>query len=310
MLEALRHLLESNVAWTEPLKLLAAIGSAIGTMAAACVWLAKRLSAKRARRAADAESPETVEEADLRIQNEPSNPRHHLSRAELLSDQGDYLAALAAIDRALALRTSHEAIEARSRINLSAGNLDDAIADAEHAIQLGASKIECALTVGHALQSKGDYLGAEKQAEKILELGDSSERPYWLRAIARIQQNKLQEALPDVLKVVRADEDAPEPRIVAANLYLDLGDAPNAVVQFEKAIELGEPDADVFRALGDAYLKADDRDQAKASYHQALALDPNHMGAKEALEAMTRSRAATVARATLGKLVQKLSWSA
>ena len=263
----------------------------------------------RANRDRYAQPPETIEEADRRIKDDPKNPRHHLSRSELLSDQGLHLEALGAVDKALAMRETPEAVETRSRINLEAGNFADAIEDAEHAVRLGASKINTALTIGHALRSKGDFAAAEKQADMMLELGDTTARPFWLRALALIQQNKLQEALPDVLKVIRADDSNLGSRLVAASVYLDLGDAHNAISQYKKVLELGDVDPNVFRDLGDAYMMAGDRVQAKATYHQALAIDPDHAGANEALQSMDRSRVVAISHAVLDNIMRKVSWS-
>lgn len=312
MLEAVQQFLEANLGLTPPLQLVAAGLGVVGglwTVGKIGFELKSKWSGWRASRDRYADPPETIEEADRRIHDDPRNQRHHLSRAELLSGQGHHNEALGALDKALAIRTTPEAIETRSRINLEAGNFADAIVDAEQAVKLGASKTACALTIGHALRSTGDFQGAERQANKMLELGDASDKPYRLRALAKIQQNKLQEALPDVLKVIRADENAPEPRIIAASLYLDLGDAPNAILQFGKAIELDEPNADLFRDLGDAYAMAEDMEKAKASYHQALALNPNHEGAQRALDEMSRSRVVAIAHAALNNVMRKVSWS-
>jgi tetratricopeptide (TPR) repeat protein len=312
LLEAARLFLESHLGLTPPLQLLAAVLGVVGglwTVGKIAMELKAKWSARNGRRNQYAAPPETVEEADHRIQEDPRNPSHHISRAELLSDQGHFLEALGASDRALAMRKAPEALEARSRINLEAGNFDDAIADAELAIRLGASKIDTAFTIGHALRSKGDFLAAEKQADKMLELGDPTERPFWLRALTRIQQDKLQEALPDVLKVIRTNENNPDARLIAASLHLDLGDPVNAISQYEKVVDLGVGDADMYRNLGDAYMMTGDHDQAKATYHQALAFDPNHQGAKEALQSMNRSRVAAISRSVLNNIVSKVSWS-
>lgn len=312
LLEAVRQFLEANLGLTGPLELVAAGLGVVGglwTVGKIGLELKAKWSARSIGRDRYAEPPLTIEEADRRIQDDPKDLRHYLSRAELLSSQGHHLEALGAIDKALAIRETPEAIETRSRINLEAGNFADAIADAEHAVQLGTSKTECALTIGHALRSMGDFQAAEKQADKMLELGEVSEKLYWLRALARIQQNKLQEALPDVLKVIRADESAPEPRIMAASLYLDLGDEPKAIVQYEKAIELGEPNADLYAELGFAYSMAGDKESAMALYHQALALDPSHDGATKGLEAVKRSRVAAIAHAALSNVMRKVSWN-
>ena len=68
----------------------------------------------------------------------------------------------------------------------------------------------------------------------------------------------------------------PSVDVARAKVFQKRGNFENAAADFGKAIELGDRDAALFSARGDAYLARDHFDQALADYDEVLRLEPQN----------------------------------
>ncbi len=57
---------------------------------------------------------------------------------------------------------------------------------------------------------------------------------------------------------------------------------------YQKAVQLSPNNANYLAALGHAYLASGDRGRAAAAYQRALALNPNHRGARQGMQRLGR----------------------
>ena len=71
------------------------------------------------------------------------------------------------------------------------------------------------------------------------------------------------------------------PDFIAGKKAIDAKDWNAAAAAFEKAVRRDNKNADSYNYLGYSYRWLNKMDESFAAYRQALALDPNHLGANE-----------------------------
>lgn len=107
------------------------------------------------------------------------------------------------------------------------------------------------------------------------------------RAEEHFRNSRYREAVPEYLKAIEADPELEYAHLGLGDAYYMLGDFHLAVAHFTESIAI-RPTPQAYRFLGDAVLRSDgDRRRAKHCYEQALALDPDYGGARDALARLT-----------------------
>lgn len=207
----------------------------------------------------------------------------YVSEAEDLFKQGKLLPAIDTYKQAVASDPSNPAIHiALARVQVYAGQYDDAVVSAEDALLLNPDNSMAYAVHAWALDFKGDYLKAESSIKRALELDPNNAlaHAYYVEILVdsylggtggfegvekAIEESKVAIALaPDTLETHRARGYILE---ATAN-YED------AVREYQAAITINPNIADLHLSLGRNYRALGIYDQAVEEFTRANALNP------------------------------------
>ncbi|AHH95776.1 tetratricopeptide repeat protein [Kutzneria albida] len=129
--------------------------------------------------------------------------------------------------------------------------------------------------------------------EKVLDYLPADARPvseadaHLAAAEQLFQQRRYREAVTEYQAALAADPDLEFAQLGLGDAYYMLGEYRMAIAHFTESIAI-RPTPQAFRFLGDAILRGQsDPHRAKQCYEQALELDPNYGGARNALRQVT-----------------------
>jgi len=152
------------------------------------------------------------------------------------------------------------------------------------------------LVLGSALYNRGQFDDAITELRAFIARVDG--RPEWvplsvtartLTALSRVRQGKLPQAVEEFQSALQLDAEDPE---VHANLALVLllqSDFEGARQHYEKFLERRQGSAVVLTNLGVALQKLGHPDEAKARFRQALTIDPNYRDARRGLDGLSEA---------------------
>ncbi len=166
------------------------------------------------------------------------------------------------------------------------GELAQAIAELEKAIELDPNNAEAHRNLGTAYGEQGKWEQAAAAYEKAIELAPDFGEAYGDMAGAYFYVGKLAEATAAGEKGI---ELAPDYATAYNNLgivYASQGQLDASLGLFEKAIELTPNDASAHYNLGFAYENLERLDDAIAEYQKAARVDPNYVDAYENMGAV------------------------
>lgn len=128
---------------------------------------------------------------------------------------------------------------------------------------------------------------------KVLELLPPQARPrsaaedHLADARRHLANRGYREAIEEYRKALTADPDLEHAHLGLGEAYYRLGDFHLSAAHFTESLAI-RPTPQAYRFLGDTILKAQgDRRRARHCYEQALALDPDYGGARDALARLT-----------------------
>lgn len=114
---------------------------------------------------------------------------------------------------------------------------------------------------------------------------------YNLLTLMNVCENKNSSELANVVENMKKKD----PLSVTERMLNDLGyrfiggnKIREAIRIFELNVKLYPTSANVYDSLGEAYLKADEKELARKNYERALSLDPNSTSAKQALKELSK----------------------
>ena len=126
----------------------------------------------------------------------------------------------------------------------------------------------CHYDQGRFAESAGDFAICAVLAPKFA-------WPWMNRGLALARANRLVEAREAYDRAIEADPENAEARVNRALTSLDLGDAPAAVADLEKAIALGIDDPSVRAAMGEAMARAGRRDEGLRLLSDLIRAEPD-----------------------------------
>jgi putative PEP-CTERM system TPR-repeat lipoprotein len=222
------------------------------------------------------------------LQKFPDNIEALLMSAELQRRQGDFAAALAALDRVLALRPQElRALHGRSGVLIAQGKLEETKVelDGADAVRKGLVMTEYLRGV-IALQEK-DYESAKRHLELVLRAAPGHVQSQLALGVISFWRDDLQIAEEYLGRVVPAMPDEfGQAKVDAAKI---LGAVRLKLKQPEKAIEVLEPvaawssDAQLMALLGSAYAANGERDQGLDWLSRAVEAAPDTVGLRTLL---------------------------
>lgn len=161
------------------------------------------------------------------------------------------------------------------------GELDQAVAEFEKAIELDPNDADAHRNLGTAYGEQGKWAESVAVYEKAVAINPDFGEAYGDMAAAYFNVGKLTEAIAAGEKGI---ELAPDYAMAYNNLgivYGSQGQIDQAIALFEKGIQADPNCADCYYNLGFAYEQVEQLDQAIAAYQEAVKADPNYLDAYE-----------------------------
>ncbi|MCB0210801.1 MAG: tetratricopeptide repeat protein [Anaerolineae bacterium] len=158
------------------------------------------------------------------------------------------------------------------------GDFNKAIQDFTHAIELNPNFAPLYVSRGSAYQSSGDFNKAIQDYTKAIEIDTDSIQAYSNRASAYNASGELDKALQDYTQAIELDPDSPENAdayVDRANFFKDTGKLGLAISDFDKAIEVAPEYAIAYLHRGNFYRNSGNFEQAIIDYTQTINLNPN-----------------------------------
>lgn len=164
--------------------------------------------------------------------------------------------------------------------------LSDALRYLERAVELDANRAEYQLYVGWAANEAGNVPKAEHALAEALRLDQGLADAYWQRGVLRQRQGAARDAIADLTKALELRPSRNEAHAALADAYFDLGKEPQALAEWQIAIQ-AQPDNATWRFRYGKLLAANHQtDAAREQLTKALDLsekdDPQPRWAWEA----------------------------
>jgi WD40 repeat protein/serine/threonine protein kinase/Tfp pilus assembly protein PilF len=165
-----------------------------------------------------------------------------IDRALAHSQRGDFVAALAELDRALALDPeSAAAYHNRGATHEILGHYDQAVADYTRALELDpAQAAELHANMGNALGRQGDYDRAIACYDEALRIDPSRVDAYLGRAVAHGLKERYDRSIADLTEALRLDPQSARAYDLRARAYQAVGDSRRARADRERAAALAD----------------------------------------------------------------------
>lgn len=247
------------------------------------------------------------------ITKRPDEPICYVTRGTAYGDLNQTDDALADLDKAHELNPDFWAVYLnRGAIHLARNDFRKATDDFSRVIEIRPQLAGPHLNLARTYEKQNRYADTESAASRAIELDSTNVAAYSVRALARLQLSKHDEALADYLRVTELDRN-PQTRAVAwkevglihhraerssealeayeksladddsaadthrlhAEMLLAANRDEEAIVAFDRYLELGgKPVADVFRARSLAKQKLGKFRESLADVARALELEP------------------------------------
>ena len=139
-------------------------------------------------------------------------------------------------------------------------------------------RVDALLDQGLALHRSGQLVEAHGRYQALLKLAPDHARAWHLLALIALQTNRPHDALAPLSQAVRLDpNDLAALKDYARTLSI-LGQREEALLVYERAIELSPQDPELHAGRGNAHFERQEFARAVDSYDEALRLDPAFAG--------------------------------
>ncbi len=247
--------------------------------------------------------------ADVELQPTDSELMYHIFAAELKGSEGDLAGAAAEYLEAALISDDPEIAERAARVAVSAGAWQLVALASNHWAMLDPSSLDARELAAGSRLREGDYVGAEYQLGRILELTSFSKSAGWRTVVALLAPSNDQIRANKVLDNLMEEFDAEsnvDALFARSHLAARGGDLLKATHFIDQAIEV-EPDrADFYAWAGRLAVNRDMPSLALKRYRQAWKADPDdQVIAMAYAELLKRSGDIEAAQAVLASLPDK-----
>ena len=251
----------------------------------------------------------TNEAPDSRL--EPTDPdvMNHVFSAEVLGAEGDFSGAAAEYLEAALISDDPEIAERAARVAVSAGEWQMVALASDRWAMLDPANLDAhELAAGSRLR-EGDYVGAEYQLARILELTASDQTQGWRIVIALLapanDQVRANKVLDNLLKDFDAESNV-DALFARSQLAARMGDLDKATDLINKAIVLETGRADLYAWSGRLAVNNGNQSLALKRYRQAWQADPeDQVVAMAYAELLKRNDDLATAQSVLARLPDK-----
>jgi protein O-mannosyl-transferase len=157
---------------------------------------------------------------------------------------------------------------------LQKGQVDDAVAQYQKAVEIYPNYQEAHGNLGLALFQKGQVDDAVAQYEKAVEINPNYAAARYNLGNALFQKGQLDEAIDQLQKAVEINPNYAAAHINLGNALFQKGQFDQAIDQFKKAVDIN-PEAEARFNLGNALLQKGRLDEAAEQFLKALEMNPN-----------------------------------
>lgn len=200
-------------------------------------------------------------------QNRSPSVEQHLRNAETYLADGDHRSALADLDLAFLTAPDDPAVRLlRGRTLSMLGRDGAALAELDAAIALDSAMADAWVERATIYLGRSDWLTAESDCSRALELDAGLVRASHLRGIARYRQGSLADAAEDLRRALDREPNDPSAHYWRGLALRDSGDNHAAVAAFDDAIRLNERYAEAYVARGKTHSNLGDMTAARSDW--------------------------------------------
>jgi tetratricopeptide (TPR) repeat protein len=215
---------------------------------------------------------------NLQLITERHNAKAWVSKSTLLSNSGDYSAALQHLDHSLQLDpTLAVAWMSRGVVNAALENHPAALEDLNHALQIDANYVDAYLNRAVIYLQMKLYQEAIQDCDRTLQINEQSLAAYFLRSQIKFVLGLHQEVIQDCDRALQLDTDSEFVLLhyIKGSALLFLGQYRAALNEFLEEFRLTpEPSSALYYriALVQYWLRMDDK--AIANFDRVLEMEP------------------------------------
>ena len=173
------------------------------------------------------------------------------------------------------------------------GQVDDAIAQYQKAVEIYPNYVAAHYNLGNALLQKGQLDTALAQYEKAVEIDPNDAAAHINLGNAFFQKQQLDEAVAQFQKAVEINPNDAEAQYNLGNALFQKGQLDEAVAQFQKALKIDPNSFATHYNLGGAFYQKGQLDEAITQFQEVLRLKPDFSPAQDNLakvQALVRQR--------------------
>jgi tetratricopeptide (TPR) repeat protein len=209
------------------------------------------------------------------LEADPANVDALVARARKRVTAGDLEAAVDDANRAIEIDpASALAHYARGNALADMGRADDAVAEYDRAIELDPTLVSAFGNRGDVYAELGDLAGAISDYDRAIELDAGDWHAHHNRGYARSRMGQYGLAIPDYDRAIELDPANARAYVNRGNARMQLGQSDLAFPDYDRAIELDPFRAAAYNDRGYARSLLGQDNLAIADYDRALELDP------------------------------------
>ena len=218
--------------------------------------------------------------------NSESAKADHLKRGESLLAEQKYQEAALEFRNALQIdEKSGRAHWGLARAFEGLERYSDAFPSLRRAVELDPNNLDARCKLGHYYlapsELRADFVqAAERLAQEVLAKDANHIDGTILMSAVRLAQNRHDEARRLILRAVELNPQRLESQLALARFYLKVGDKENAVLAFNKAIEVGGKTATPYIEYGKFLTQEGRFDQAETEFRRATEVEPQNRYAR------------------------------
>ena len=200
-------------------------------------------------------------------QNRSSSVAEHVRSAEAHLAGGEPRDALADLDLAFLVKPDDPVVRLlRGRALAMLGRSGAALSELDAAIALDSSMAEARVERAAIYLDRSDWVSAESDCSRALELGDAQPLALRIRGIARYRLRCLVTAAEDLGRYLDYEPADPHAHYWRGLALRDAGDNDAAVAEFDTAIRINDHYTEAYVARGKAHSNLGDMVAARSDW--------------------------------------------
>ncbi len=158
---------------------------------------------------------------------------------------------------------------------LRKGQVNEAIAHFQAALQINPNYVAAHNNLGNALFQQGEVDEAMAQYQKALHINPDYAKAYNNLGNALLQKGRVDEAMAQYQKTLQIEPNDVKAHINLGNILLQKGSVDEAMAHYQKALQINPNYAKAHINLGNILLQKGSVDEAMAHYQKALQINPD-----------------------------------